>query len=867
MKHIKKYLILLLSLILICSNIVTSFADVTDINGGGHGGNTAPSTEAWINRYHALQENNGIRMYIVNKNGVVVSSFVDLVNYYPEHIDKFDSNLAKLYNKYRNWTGATPNKEKKFRYWSGFKYDSVYYGSYDSLQYCFSNTKGNKGDASNRMEAVQQKMYTYDTFETYFEYIYNLEFPEAVSPISVNGGMIEATDFRTGEKIQIPRDIQGPVQRLKDGSGQEGTGDTFVNQLYNTCDDGNLVLLHILDMQMPVLDIHGNKVGEDEPLFNFIYEDDLQRLAELNAIDGKNHIVDVVKQQGYKVCAEPIHWAVNEVVLPTAPDGLNGVDLNAFYWTPCVEYGTVSQISYLTYNWLWDATKLWMQKYGWYTTDDAVTQYIAQARQSWDWSLAYTAYMLDRTDVDLGMYSFYDIGIDPDTAEQQRLRFWHDYAGSLGYGIIVTDINASAKTPTWDSKTYPKDNYSPGPSPQNTNPDGSYPNEYPSESKDYDEKGTNHKFNIVKYYAKDNGAERKYLYNFSREEAIHSIDIMDEPGWKVTDYFTSSTYRKPPSQSDSYDNLKKTIPIGQFSGTEEGSIKVPANSNDKCLYVLLTQGLEVIKIYENDGVVDKITVDDNPTITNNTYTVNTPDSGYNYTEAVISEKESIDPTRWDDVPKDGIKTEDLTLKIPDTTKVIYIRYTKDSSDNAALVLHENEISHNFNLRDITGNLLKTSRHYKYISVPECDYFYDCGCSDDDDSCDCWSCNDDMDQESPGTYYFEVVNKPSYDTQFVYKWKESNTVYTGKGGGYQGFEVEASPYMEFTLSRAYGDNFSENRSQGSVFFLFFNISTSNHFLNNQINLFSKFEYIRNSEDVKNRHPLFLCNHWKLLFYFF
>ena len=125
----------------------------------------------------------------------------------------------------------------------------------------------------------------------------------------------------------------------------------------------------------------------------------------------------------------------------------------------------------------------------------------------------------------------------------------------------------------------------------------------------------------------------------------------------------------------------------------------------------------------------------------------------------------------------------------------------------------------------------------------------------------------MDQESPGTYYFEVVNKPSYDTQFVYKWKESNTVYNGTGGGYQGFEVEASPYMEFTLSRAYADNFSENRSQGSVFFLFFNISTSNHFLNNQINLFSKFEYIRNSEDVKNRHPLFLCNHWKLLFYFF
>lgn len=54
---------------------------------------------------------------------------------------------------------------------------------------------------------------------------------------------------------------------------------------------------------------------------------------------------------------------------------------------------------------------------------------------------------------------------------------------------------------------------------------------------------------------------------------------------------------------------------------------------------------------------------------------------------------------------------------------------------------------------------------------------------------------------------------------------------------------------------------------NLLFLFSNISTPNHFSNNQINLFSKFEYIRNSEDVKNRHPLFLCNHWKLLFYFF
>ena len=742
-------------------------------------------------------------MYLVNPQGVVVSNFVDLVNYYPEKIDALDAELANIYSKYINWTGANYGRKKEFRYHAGFKYDSVYYSSTTDLVYGYSKTKGSKGSSSDRQDSVSQKVYTYETFEKFFEGLYNKDFPSAVSPISKNGGTIETTDFRTGATISIPRDIQGPVQRLKDGSGQEGTGDIFVNQLYTKCEDGDLVLLKIIDMQMPVMNIHGEEVGGIEPLFNFVYEDDIELLNQLNSVDGKNHIVDVVKQQGYKLCAEPIHWAVNEVVLPTAPDGSNGVDLNAFYWTPRVEYGTVSQISFLTYNWLWDATKLWMQKYGWYTTDDAVTQYIAQAGQSWDWSLAYTAYMLDRTDVDLGMYSFADCGIDPDTAEQQRLRFWHDYAGSLGYGIIVTDINAGKNggTSSWDEDIYSEDGtngvYSPGPS-EDTSTQG----------------GNELKNNIVKFYARKDG-NNNYVYqeNHTRMNTISPIEIEDEENYLVDSWYVSDTFKQPTKSNDSYDTWKNSMNNTQ-TGTSEETVEINAGQT---LYIRLVESLRVIKVYETDGNVDKIKIE-TPTLDGDKYKVITPDNGYNYTESFIS-PESKDITRWNDIPTNGTPSEDLTLKIPDTTKVIYIRYTKDSSDNAVLVLHENEISHNFNLRDITGDLLKTTRHYKYISVPECDYFYDCGCSDDDDSCDCWSCNEDMDQESPGTYHFEVVNKPSYNKEFVYKWKESNTVYNGEGGGYQGFEVEAAPYMEFTLSRAYGDNFYENRSQGSVFFYF------------------------------------------------
>ena len=396
---------------------------------------------------------------------------------------------------------------------------------------------------------------------------------------------------------------------------------------------------------------------------------------------------------------------------------------------------------------------------------------------------------------------------------------------TLGFGVMYFGASLDdygSETSTWDSKTYPKDNYKPGPAPQNTDPskpDGPYPSDYPSEGKDYIDKNKDHKFNIVKFYAQKNG-DGSYIYqeNHTRQQVVHRIDIDDEPGYTVDAYFTSPTFKKPTKKNDSYDVWKNSIQLGEKQGTSSGSITIEPTSADTTLYVRLVEQIGVVKIFEENGVTVNVKTE-TPTIEDGKYTVKNPEDGFNYEEAQISPDPNVSPKNWENVPKDGIKTEDLNLKIPDTTKVIYIRYTKDSSNNAVLLLHENEISHNFNLRDITGDLLKTTRHYKYISVPDCDYFYDCGCSDDDDSCDCWSCNEDMDQESPGTYHFEVVNKPSYNKEFVYKWKESNTVYNGEGGGYQGFEVEASPYMEFTLSRAYADNFCENRSQGSVFFYF------------------------------------------------
>lgn len=596
----KRVIAFLMVMVMVISNVLVCLADDTGINGGGTGSNDAPSTEAYIGRYHAFQENNGIRIVITNTKGVVVSNFVDLVNYRPEQIDSFNAELARIYKKYYTQTGRY-NTPKDFRYWMGIKNDSVYYSSPTELRYAFNSSKEAQESASERGEAKSQKMYTYSELETFFETGYNIDFPGQQSPLSPSGGTYQSQHFRTGEPITIPRDIQGPVQRVAGGSGQEGTGDTWVNQLYTRCPDGRLVVSYLLGLNMPVLDFHGNYLGVMEPLFQFIYEDDIKLHEELKAVDGKNHVADVVKNQGYKVMFEPIHWAVNEVVNGNAPNGANGIDLKAFWNTPYIEYGTVSQISYLTYEWLWEATKVWLQQRGEYTSDDGVTNYLKASGQSWDWSLAYMAYKLEKTDKDMGMATFEDYGLNPNSLPAEiNLQFWHDNANKLGYGLIITDIRSMSGTPTWDKKAYPKESYQPGPSPKNTNDNDTFPSEYPSEGDEYSKLNKDHKFNIVKFYAtKQRDGSYKYTENHTREKAIHTITIEDEPLYQVDSWFTSPTFQAPQNPNDSYDDWKGTLPKGSLSGDKAGMIQVPASSNDTALYMRLveTPSLTVIKYF------------------------------------------------------------------------------------------------------------------------------------------------------------------------------------------------------------------------------------------------------------------------------
>ena len=815
---IKRYISMILVVMLLITALPLQVLADTSLGGNTQSGGSSGvgSDAAYAHKYFCYPENMGYRISIVDKEGYRVANSIDIIKYIPTDINNItydNSNngygrkeFVDGYNQYKSWLGDYDYSSEGLN-----KLNSIYYSNgiktepYSNKTW---NTNGVPSTFNKDGELIETNVYTMAFLETLITAAYNSKVSELKSE-----DPLEYANLQTIPDISIPL----PSILNESKTAFEPGGVKLIELMQSSVggdstEDSINVLSLIAGMKVRLCDNKGNITKKNDYLFRFSDPAEQARVGqkEIDNITGEEKLIqvkDIVIEQGYKVVIESLYWYVPHVqcIHPEKVAEANGTWGG---WIKGVCYGTTSYI----------------QKYVYENFKNLLTdEHMKLTFSGPNWGpgdLGCTTLMLEHNDEELKIYEpssapvalqYVYMGDTPAGISLYSLASG-DQARECGYAVHIYDNllqTGLSYTHTYDSENYPAKNYSPGPAPD--------PTSLPNEDGEYIKQGKNKNVTIIKYYCIDNGdGTYKYIENHTRESNPHTIEIENEGDFVVVDYFSSPTVQKPTSNTTSYDTTKTQVPMGTVQGDSPDDVVL---TTDNCLYVKLCRKRQVVKIYETDGVVDKIKTE-TPTIENNEYTVNTPDSGYNYQESLISPDVNVNPTTWEDVENlaNGTPSEGLTLKIPDTTKVIYIRYTKDSSNNA-LVLHENEISHNFNLRDITGDLLKTSRHYKYISVPDCDYFYDCGCSDDDDSCDCWSCNDDMDQESPGTYYFEVVNKPSYDTQFVYKWKESNTVYNGKGGGYQGFEVEASPYMEFTLSRAYTDNFYENRSQGSVFFYF------------------------------------------------
>lgn len=404
-----------------------------------------------------------------------------------------------------------------------------------------------------------------------------------------------------------------------------------------------------------------------------------------------------------------------------------------------------------------------------------------------------------------------ELGVKTPTSLKSKMS-WAEQRAALGdkqgLSLHIYSINGdNAAIPTWDSITYPIDNYKPGPAPSGDT--------YPDETS----YGKNSKtFKIMKYYevSWDDGQTYIPLDYFGRTNTPHTVSIMDEPDFTVTEWFTSkneSSFITDGKDVDSavYKDQKNKYADGQYSGVGEGKVIVSPSDPEKVLHVLLRQkqlkeGLTVIKVYESNGIVDNVITDYTPVITpENTYEIEDPSLDYDWVEGKTSTNDPKPVDDWTD--SEGKIIESDVVPITDDLRVIYLRYSKenDVDINPYLLLHENELSHNFELKDVDGNLHETIRRYQYVDVPNCPYFYDCGCSSDDDDCDCWSCSNDMDEADPGHYSFDIRNTYNYNKRFVYAWKQTDPGhYSGEGGGHKGFDITSIPNMEFTLNRNIDD---------------------------------------------------------------
>ncbi|MCC2818864.1 hypothetical protein LK537_16310 [Lachnoclostridium pacaense] len=572
---------------LLCLTSIPAYA--VDNNGTGGGNNTANSNRGWIGRYWAFQENNGIRLYLADKQGYAVSNVVDFVNYIPETIGSLaNSDLAQWYKEYEGYTGKWPIK-KEIVYLGGTKSDKAYVETTKGVY--FAPKKEGETSPTERTP-VQAKMYTYTFLELAIDEWVKDKFPEnGTNHIGPYDGLY--TYIREGDDPLIPHRIQGPVRMESTGISayNQGTGKIFMEQMMTPLGkkDGQDVyqVQALLNIELPKSNNKGTEfIGDKaEPLFEF-YDSKLKMELQKNIQLGMTYgeaMFKVAQDNSLYIGAEPLGWFVNEVVNPYAAPGANGNDLNAYWSTEKVVYGPVSFASKYTANELTKSLATMNLGKG------EIKTILEQCGQTWQWNLAYTAYRLSKADPDLGMQTFEEMGLDPnlvgitDTPYWLSLGFWSDHCQDLGYGIMLFGLTpeTSISTSTWDREVYPEDNYSPGKAPE--------PNET-SEGEDYKEK--DHTFNIIKFYGeKDTEGSITYTENHVRENTVHNIKIDDELDYKVAGWFTSPNLKIPSSDTESYDDYKDSLTNGQ-NGDKEGHVIIKPDSSDTTLYVKLIKEKE-----------------------------------------------------------------------------------------------------------------------------------------------------------------------------------------------------------------------------------------------------------------------------------
>lgn len=707
-KRFKRFMALLLGGLL-AFNSLTVYAD-GDLNGTGQGQENQGGAFSYSGSYHIYHVNQGIRAYIMNKDGTVVSNVVDFVRYRPQDFaagsgfsaEQFDYMVKTYQNKIGRWNknkNADLNTDKSFGgkqtivYLGGGKKDVSYTVTYDNLMNPQTGVQHSVRKSYDRNDPdfyetgmVSAKMYTYAEVERYLKNYIESRYGAGSSPIDPAGGTV-VVDTLTKQAVTISRKFKDPLNFEGWGSGLVASGEELKDQMTAVFKQDNYIMLQLLSaMAMPVRDGKGDIVPEKglEPLFTFYDKSLNDKVAVLKASGSENPLFDLFGQEKLYLAFEPIHWASFEVMKPNAKEGYNGNMDEAFYSTPYIMYGTPSQI-------MWQCAKMlreyvavntgffgmemppkydneslpeflnWLEKEGFYC--------------NWEWGLSDRIYMLDKDEPSLGLVKHSNI-VDDMTPSYWR-QLVDGYYGT-GYGIMLFSLNPETGTSTFDEVNY-----------SSSSPNGYRPEK--SEDKS-NEGGLEAQNNIVKFYSTKENDNYVYECNFTRQNTIGNIVIEDEPdgGYKVDSWYTSDIFKEPVNDTDSYDEWKSAMENKQ-EGSKNGSVTL---NPKETLYVRL------------------------------------------------------------------VKSETEPVENPEQTPT-------------NLVLHENELSHQFGLSDANnGVLVQGVVNYSSVSSGEsCDE--DVG--DDDDYEACGSDYEWVDSEA---WHFSLSNHKVYDPKFVWDWRQTGATSWG-----------------------------------------------------------------------------------------
>lgn len=202
----------------------------------------------------------------------------------------------------------------------------------------------------------------------------------------------------------------------------------------------------------------------------------------------------------------------------------------------------------------------------------------------------------------------------------------------------------------------------------------------------------------------------------SKPIAIVNESVLDGAGvYEVTGWATGKDESAIPRDNDLSSTFEEYIvkSPGTMMGVDPTLIDMSTKPDEKTLYIKLV--FQVTAPPEGDTTVVKVKepadgstpiIEHDTTNPGTTYPAD--ENGWNYTEDIQTPDPEVPVTKWEDVPTTGTPGTNPNIPVQDNTKTIYIRYTQDPAAEeptpaGTMVLHQNELSYGYDLRDLTQN--------------------------------------------------------------------------------------------------------------------------------------------------------------------